>query len=132
MRGSEAKFPWGGGGEVDHSSVLPPQGLAAARGPRTQEIPKFSRGMRKPTPKRKALTEMKALSGWRSGRYSATRRFMPSTPATNMGQKVRLKKTSIHQALIFPHSSLCIRPENFGHQKYIPASQAKIIPPTMV
>ena len=46
-----------------------------------------------------------------------------------MGKNVTLKPTNITQNESLPQNSGTIRPKNFGNQKWIAASRAKVAPP---
>src|SRR3546814_2426031 len=98
-------MPWGGGDEVCHSSVVPPQGSAEARAPRSHATRILRRATKKARPSTNAHSEIQGLMSSRYGRETETRRFMPCTPAMNTGKKVEVKARKGTQAASFPTDS---------------------------
>ncbi|MND06046.1 hypothetical protein D3C83_271890 [compost metagenome] len=54
---------------------------------------------------------------------------MPFRPRKCIGKNVALKPTKISQKDNLPQNSGTIRPKNFGNQKWMAASRAKVAPP---
>ena len=54
---------------------------------------------------------------------------MPFRPRKCIGKNVQLKPTNMSQKETLPQNSGTMRPKNFGNQKWMAASSAKVAPP---
>src|SRR5579884_1909213 len=128
------KLRSGGGDDVAHSSVPPPQGSSPAGAPRDHETTRFHivRAMPRASTPAPAVDVRLSSGHPGSGRYVTTRRGIPRRPTRNSGLNVMLYPTNVSQNESMPRRSLSRRPVILGNQKYSAARRANMLPPASV
>src|SRR5580698_393838 len=115
--GMWAKLSGGGGLLTCHSRPRDRHGFPVAGSRQNSvDITKLYRKMSMDAPSANAEIDTQSFRVSRLRAYSKTRRGMPSSPSTNSGMKVVLKKMNIVQKCHLPSFSLSWMPIIFGSQ----------------